>query len=149
MRTHVWRGLDEPRMEIAYVESPECASGTQIGIAYEVRWEYAGTLLRVETVGGAARAIELGSADFFDLGYSAFFNSLPVWRDGLLEAGPARDYRMRFVDVPEPTEGLSSQRYEPLGGRVVRYRSGSFETDIEFDADGFVTLYHGYLERVA
>ncbi len=27
--------------------------------------------------------------------------------------------------------------------------SGGFEADIEFDADGLVTLYHGYLERIA
>jgi len=27
--------------------------------------------------------------------------------------------------------------------------TGSFVTDIEFDADGFVTLYHGFLERLS
>jgi hypothetical protein len=32
---------------------------------------------------------------------------------------------------------------------VVRYSSGSFAADIEFDADGFVTVYEGFLERVA
>ena len=35
------------------------------------------------------------------------------------------------------------------GGRTVGYSPGSFEADIEFDADGFVTLYHDYLERIA
>ena len=35
------------------------------------------------------------------------------------------------------------------GGRTVRYSSGSFEADIEFDADGLVTLYRGYLDRIA
>jgi putative glycolipid-binding protein len=40
------------------------------------------------------------------------------------------------------------QRYEPLGNRVVRYRSSGYQADITFDADGFVTLYQDYLERV-
>jgi hypothetical protein len=78
----------------------------------------------------------------------AFFNSLPVVRDGLLEAGDARDYRMRFVDVPALGDRLVDQRYDPKGGRVVRYSSGSFAADIEFDEAGFVSLYHGFLERV-
>jgi hypothetical protein len=30
----------------------------------------------------------------------------------------------------------------------VRYRSDGYEGDITFDADGFVTLYQDYLERV-
>ncbi|HUF02441.1 MAG TPA: putative glycolipid-binding domain-containing protein [Gaiellaceae bacterium] len=147
-RTLVWRGLDEPRMEIAHVDSFQRARGTQIGLAYELRWALDGDLLRVAVVGTEEREFALGDADFFDLGYSPFFNSLPVMRDGLLDAAPARDYRMRFVNAPSLTDVLSEQRYEPRGGRVVRYRSGSFEADIEFDAHGFVTLYHGFLERV-
>jgi uncharacterized protein len=112
VRAAVWRGLDEPRMEIAHVESWERARGTQIGVAYEVRWELEGHSLR-------------------------------------LEHGPPRDYMMSFVRVPELTAEPSRQLYEPLGGRAVRYRSGGFEADIEFDAGGLVTLYHGYLERIA
>jgi uncharacterized protein len=146
--TLVWRGLDAPRMEVAHVESFERARGTQIGSSYELRWELEADVLHVETVGVTARRIALGDADFFDLGYSPFFNSLPVVRDGLLEVGAPRDYRMRFVDVPALAADISAQRYEPLGNRVVRYRSGTFEADIEFGADGFVTLYHGFLERL-
>jgi uncharacterized protein len=146
--TLVWRGLDAPRMEVAHVESFERARGTQIGSSYELRWELEADVLHVETVGVTARQVALGGADFFDLGYSPFFNSLPVIRDGLLDVGPARDYRMRFVDVPALTDDISAQRYEPLGNRVVRYRSGTFEADIEFGADGFVTLYHAFLERL-
>jgi len=149
VRAAVWRGLDEPRMEIAHVESWERARGTQIGVAYEVRWELEGNSLRVEHVGGRSVELELGDADFFDVLASPFFNSLPVMRDGLLEHGPPRDYTMTFVRVPELTAEPSRQRYEPLGGRAVRYRSGGFEADIEFDAGGLVTLYHGYLERIA
>ena len=135
-------------MEIAHVESLDRARGTQLGLVYELRWELDGEGLRVSVDGGAVREIELGAADFFDLGYSPFFNSLPVLRDGLLEAGPPRDYRMRFVDVPGLGDRVVAQRYAPRGDRVVHYSSGSFAADIEFDDDGFVTLYHDFLERV-
>jgi hypothetical protein len=36
-----------------------------------------------------------------------------------------------------------------LGDGVVRYRAGNFSADIEFDPDGIVTHYPGYLERLA
>lgn len=149
MKTLVWRGLDEPRMEIAYIESLDHARGTQIGLAYELRWQLEGPLLRVAVEDGSTREVALGQCDFFDLGYSPFFNSLPVARDSLLEAGPARDYEMRFVTVPALTDSVVPQRYEPLGNRRVRYSSDSFRADIDFDADGFVSLYHDFLERVA
>ena len=148
MRTLVWRGLDAPRMEIAHVDSLDRARGTQLGLAYELRWELEGSTLRVGVSDGDEREVELGDCDFFDLGYSPFFNSLPVVRDGLLDRGPEREYRMRFVTVPELADQVVAQRYEPLGDRTVRYRSGSFEADIEFDEDGFVTLYQDFLERV-
>jgi hypothetical protein len=149
MRSLVWRRLDEPGMEIAHVESFEHAWGTQIGVAYELRWRLDGMRLDLEIAEGERRSVELGDADFFDVFASPFFNSLPVMRDGLLEAGPPRDYTMQFVRVPELTVVRSEQRYEPRGARVVGYSSGTFAADIEFDADGFVTLYHGFLERIA
>jgi hypothetical protein len=146
-RTLVWRRLDEPGMEVAHVESLERASGTQIGVAYELRWRLEGTLLELEVVGGQEAAIEL-DADFFDVFASPFFNSLPVMRDGLLAGGEAKVYMMQFVRVPSLEVVPSEQRYEPLGARVVRYSSGSFSANIEFDSDGFVTVYEGFLERV-
>ena len=148
MPTLVWRGLDEPRMEVAHVDSLERARGTQLGLHYELRWDLDGDRLRVENVGVSEREVALGVADFFDLGFSPFFNSLPVVHDGLLDGGDPRDYTMRFVHVPSLTDELSPQRYEPQGARVVLYRSGSFEADIEFDADGYVTLYRDFLERL-
>ena len=135
-------------MEVVSVESLDRARGTQLGLVYELRWELDGARLRVEVAGAGRREVELGDADFFDLGYSPFFNSLPVLREGLLEAGPPRDYRMRFVDVPGLGDRVVEQRYAPRGDRVVHYSSGSFAADIEFDEDGFVTLYHDFLERV-
>ena len=149
IRTLLWRGLDAPRMEIVRVESLDRAHGTQLGIAYELRWKLDGPVLELTLDGGAGIRVELGDADFFDLGHSAFFNSLPVARDGLLKEGAAaREYTMLFVRVPELIAEPAWQRYEPVGNRVVRYRSSGYQADVTFDADGFVTLYQDYLERV-
>lgn len=148
-RAVVWRGLDEPRMEIAYVEPrAEQASGTQIGVTYELRYELEPGLLRLELVGERSLEVELGELDFFDLGLSPLFNSLPVWRDRLLEDGEARDYVMRFVEVPELRVSESEQRYEPLDGRRLRYKSGDFTAVLDFDDDGLVIRYEHLAERV-
>lgn len=149
MKTLVWRRLDEPGMEVAHVRSFASASGVQIGSTYEVRWQLEGKHLGLELNGEQRANFELDGADFFDVFASPFFNSLPVMRDGLLDAGPAREYVMRFVSIPELTATTSKQRYEPLGQRIVRYSSGSFEAAIVFDADGFVEHYSGFLERVS
>ena len=148
MTTHVWRRLDEPGMEIAYIESLERARGTQLGVAYELHWRLDGDRLELAVVDGRERTIELGGCDFFDVFASPFFNSLPVVRDGLLTAGTERRYTMAFVQVPSLEVVASEQRYIPRGERVVGYASGSFAADIEFDAHGFVVLYHSFLERL-
>jgi hypothetical protein len=145
----VWRRLDEPGMEVAHVTSLSRAEGTQIGATYEARWRLDGERLDVEVLGGDRRTVERDDADFFDLFASPFFNSLPVMRDRLLDAGRPRDYVMRFITLPELEVVRSEQRYEPRGDRVVRYVSGSFAADIVFDADGFVATYEGFLERIS
>jgi uncharacterized protein len=136
-------------MEIAYIDSLDRAHGTQLGVAYELRWQLNKTSLSAEIVGGRSIGIDLEDADFFDVFASPFFNSLPVARDGLLEEGPARDYTMTFVTVPELEVVASPQRYEPRGDRVVRYSSPGFTADIHFGTDGLVALYEGFLERLA
>jgi hypothetical protein len=148
-RAVVWRGLGEPRMEIARVAPGDVrASGTQVGVAYELRYELEPGLLRLNLVGQRMLDVELGKLDFFDLGLSPLFNSLPVWRDGLLENGKARDYMMRFVSVPDLEVLESRQRYEPLGGRQLRFSSGDFTALLEFDDDGLVVRYEHLAERV-
>lgn len=144
----MWRGLDEPRMEIAYAETLEGglrAAGTQIGVSYELRYKLVPGRLRVEVVGGPQLDLALEGADFFDLGLSPLFNSLPVL------AGVERptDFVMTFVEVPSLDVSRSKQRYEPLGDGLIRYSSGSFVAEIEFDTDGFVTHYEGLAERVS
>jgi hypothetical protein len=149
MRTLVWRRLDEPGMEVAHVRSLSSATGVQIGRSYELRWRFEDDRLELELDGTRRESVLLEDADFFDVFASPFFNSLPVMRDGLLEAGPLHDYVMRFVHVPKLTVEPSAQRYEPLGNRVVRYSSSDFESDITFDEDGFVLHYGGFLERLS
>ena len=150
-RVVVWRGLGEPRMEISRVEvtgDDVRASGTQIGVTYELRYELEPGRLRLELVGRRDLEVELGALDFFDLGLSPLFNSLPVWRDGLLEDEEARDYVMRFVSVPDLEVLESRQRYEPLGGRRLRFSSDDFTAVLDFDDVGLVDRYEGLAERV-
>lgn len=146
-----WLGDGAPRMEVAHVDAvaPQfVARGTQLGTTYELRYRLEHDALQLELVGGRALELELDGADFFDLGWSPLFNSLPVVRDGLLEPGPPRDYVMRWVDVPSLEVSVSEQRYEPLGNGVVRFRAGDFVSDISFDSDGFVVSYPGIGARL-
>lgn len=147
-RTLVWSGLDEPRMEIAWaeVEGVELrARGTQIGVAYELRYELEPGRLRAEISDGPSVDLTLEDTDFFDLGLSPLLNSLPV----LAGLGHATDFVMTFVDVPSLEVSRADQRYEPLGDGRVRFRSGAFVADLEFDSEGFVTRYEGLAERVS
>jgi hypothetical protein len=137
-------------MEVAHVERRGrdlVASGTQLGAVYELHYRLEPGLLRLELVGDRVLEVSLGGADFFDLGWSPLFNSLPVIRDGLLEPGPARDYVMQWVDVPSLEATKSEQRYEPLGDGLIRFCSGSFTADIQFDANEFVVDYPGIAQR--
>jgi hypothetical protein len=150
VRTLVWAGLDAPRMEIARVEvsgSDLGAEGTQIGVAYELRYLLENGALELEIVGGSSAHVEPGEADFVDLGFSPLTNTLPILRDGLQRGGAARDYVMALVDVPSLEVSRSEQRYEPIGPNVVRFRSGDFEAVLELDVDGFVVKYPGLAER--
>jgi hypothetical protein len=149
--TLAWIGDGAARMEVAHVQRSEgdlSGVGTQLGASYELRYRLEPEVLRVELVGRRSLEVPLDGADFFDLGWSPLFNSLPVVRDRLLEPGPPRDYVMRWVAVPSLVVVESRQRYEPLGGPVVRFRSGGFTADILFDEDGFVVDYPGIARRV-
>jgi uncharacterized protein len=139
-------------MEVAHVErhgSDLVAVGTQLGPAYELRYRLAPGRLSLEIVGQRSVEVELGGADFFDLGFSPLFNSLPVIRDKLLETGPTRQYEMRWIDVPSLAVSASEQRYEPLGDGQVRFSAGDFIADIHFDQAGFVLEYPGVAVRVS
>jgi len=149
--TLTWIGDRAPRMEVAHVEHHGrdiTAVGTQLGAGYELRYRLGPRVLSLELVGQHSVEVELGDADFFDLGLSPLFNSLPVIRDELLNAETPRVYVMRWVDVPSLEVSQSEQRYEPLGNRLVRFRAGDFVADIRFDEAGFVVDYPGLATRV-
>jgi hypothetical protein len=138
-------------MEVARVERRAgglTVSGTQLGVAYELRYVLALTTLKLELVGERSLELGLGDADFFDVGWSPLFNSLPVLRDELLSAGPARSYTMRWVDVPSLEVSISEQTYEPLGDGRIRFTSGDFAAEIQFDELGYVLHYPGIATRV-
>lgn len=153
MRTFLaWVGDGAPRMEVAHVErrgSDLIAVGTQLGPSYELRYRLQPGRLSLDVVGQRSVEVDLGDGDFFDLGFSPLFNSLPVIRDQLLECGPARFYDMRWVDVPSLAVSASAQRYVPLGGGRVRFSAGDFTSDITFDPAGFVLEYPGIAVRVS
>jgi hypothetical protein len=153
-RTLVWRALDGIRLEICRVDvngRELRATGTQIGVEpdpYELRYAIEPGRLRVEIVGGESADLGLDGADFFDVGSSPLFNSLPVLAHGLNEGGKARDFVMRWVSVPDLGVSRSEQRYEPFGPGMVRFRSGDFTAMLSLDEDGFVVRYPGLAERV-
>jgi hypothetical protein len=137
-------------MEVAHVSATEphlTASGTQLGVTYELRYTLGSETLLLDLVGERKLELGLDGADFFDLGWSPLFNSLPVLRDRLLQTRAVRQYRMRWVDVPSLEVSVSEQRYEPLGDDLVRFSAGDFTADIGFDETGFVISYPGIARR--
>lgn len=76
MRTTLaWVGDGARRMEVAHVERRGCnlrATGTQLGVTYELRYELHESVLSLQIVGQKSLDVPLGDADFFDLGWSRF-----------------------------------------------------------------------------
>jgi uncharacterized protein len=137
-------------MEIAHVDrhgDELTATGTQLGLVYELHYRLEPGRLELDLVGERSVVLSLGDADFFDLGWSPLFNTLPVIKDSLLRPGPPRDYVMCWVDVPSLEVSTSEQRYEPLGNGLVRFTAADFTAEIEFDDDGFVLNYPGIATR--
>ena len=103
------------------------------------------------TMNGEPRP-DLDAALDCDLAACPLTNTMPILRHGL-HAGPGdHSFVMAFVEVPSLNVVVSLQRYTHLrttaDGAVVRYRSGSFRSDLEIDADGFVSVYPQLGRRV-
>jgi uncharacterized protein len=87
-----------------------------------------------------------------DLAYCCLTNTMPVLRHRLHGRVGSVDLLVAWVSVPDLRVRASRQRYRHLaragGGAVVRYESGTFAADVEFDGAGFVVDYPGLARRV-
>ncbi|NGO48095.1 putative glycolipid-binding domain-containing protein, partial [Streptomyces ureilyticus] len=99
------------------------------------------------------RVPEVDGALDCDLGLCPLTNTMPVLRHGLHRAPGERDFLMAWVSVPDLTVETSSQTYAHLArtdhSARVRFTSGDFRSDLEFDADGFVVDYPTLAVRLA
>lgn len=97
------------------------------------------------TVNGAPRP-DLATALDCDLTACPLTNTMPVLRHDLLRRPGDHNLLMAFIEVPSLRVVPSRQRYTHVragdpSGAVIKYRSGSFESDLTFDEDGFVLDY--------
>ncbi|OUD03761.1 putative glycolipid-binding domain-containing protein [Streptomyces swartbergensis] len=83
-----------------------------------------------------------------DLGLCPLTNTMPVLRHGLLQAPGERELLMAWVSVPDLTVRPSRQTYTHLGHGRVRYASGDFRSDLEFDEEGYVVEYPSLATRL-
>jgi hypothetical protein len=82
-----------------------------------------------------------------DLNFSPSTNLLPIRRLGLA-AGQEADVRAAWLRFPSFTLEPLEQRYRRIDTATYRYESGGgrFATELEVDADGFVTRYPSFCE---
>ena len=90
---------------------------------------------------------DLGGCDDIDINCTPLTNTLPIRRLGWA-AGQAYDIDVAYVSVPELEVRRAQQRYTRLRADAFRYESGSFQADLEVDADGFVIDYPGIWRRL-
>jgi uncharacterized protein len=87
-----------------------------------------------------------------DLAYCCLTNTMPVLRNRLHGRVGSVNVVVAWVSLPDLTVHVSRQRYTHLarasGGAVVKFESGRYAADVEFDAAGFVRDYPGLARRV-
>jgi uncharacterized protein len=114
----------------------------------ELRRE-AGGAWRAEP-GGALRGLD-GALDC-DLAYCCLTNTMPVLRNRLHGRVGSVNLVVAWVSLPDLAVHVSRQRYTHIaratGGAVVKFESGRYVADVEFDAAGFVRDYPGLARRV-
>ncbi len=111
----------------------------------------------VELPDAGGDVLALTGALDVDLGLSPLFNTMPVLRHGLHDAGGPADFLMAWISVPDLSLHPSPQRYTHLHTRsaeehVVRFEAtdeegDDFVADVVFDADGLVVDYPGIATR--
>jgi uncharacterized protein len=96
------------------------------------------------TVDGDERP-DLADAWDCDIACCPLTNTMPILRHELHTKSGEYDFVMAFIEVPSLRVVASRQTYTHLGidGDLasIRYRSGSFSSDLVIDADGFVVDY--------
>ena len=100
--------------------------------------------------GGTLRGLE-GALDC-DLAYCCLTNTMPVLRNRLNGRVGSVNLVVAWVSLPDLGVHVSRQRYTHIarasGGAVVKFESGRYAADVEFDAAGFVRDYPGLARRV-
>nr|WP_298552792.1 putative glycolipid-binding domain-containing protein [Streptomyces luteogriseus]WTJ26576.1 putative glycolipid-binding domain-containing protein [Streptomyces luteogriseus] len=76
-----------------------------------------------------------------DLGLCPLTNTMPVLRHGLHRESGEREFLMAWVSVPDLAVRPSRQTYTHLRPGHVRFSSGDFRSDLEFDDEGYVVDY--------
>jgi hypothetical protein len=110
----------------------------------------------LDTGSGGSRAEFDGAVDV-DLEYSPLFNALPTRRLRLHRQPGDHQLPVVFVALPTLEVVLVTQRYrtvslldgdDPAGRAVVSFSSGTFEAELEMDADGIVVDYPKLATRI-
>lgn len=87
-----------------------------------------------------------------DLAFCCLTNTMPVLRNRLHGRVGSVNLLMAWISLPDLSVRPTRQRYTHLaratGGAVVKFESGRFAADIEFDTAGFVRDYPGLARRV-
>jgi len=100
--------------------------------------------------GGREQAQVRGCVDV-DLGWSPSTNTLPIRRLELGVGEGSGPLVAAWVRFPELTLEPLTQEYRRLARRRYRYssRGGAFTANLEVDADGLVTRYGRFWQRLA
>jgi hypothetical protein len=87
-----------------------------------------------------------------DLAYCCLTNTMPVLRNRLHGRVGSVNLVVAWVSLPDLAVHVSRQRYTHIarasGGAVVKFESGRYAADVEFDSAGFVHDYPGLARRV-
>ncbi|MET9684803.1 putative glycolipid-binding domain-containing protein [Streptomyces coeruleorubidus] len=83
-----------------------------------------------------------------DLGLCPLTNTMPVLRHGLHRGPGELEFLMAWVSVPDLAVRPSRQTYTHLRPGRVRFASGDFRSELEFDEDGYVVEYPSLASRL-
>jgi uncharacterized protein len=92
---------------------------------------------------GCEEPESLDAALDVDLSYSPLTNTLPIRRLRMLDgdAGASHTIHVAWILLPSLEVVDSSQTYEVIGDRRIRFVSGTFSTELDVDEHGYVRHY--------